>query len=455
MERTKIGFISILGLLFWVNAVLADDVAVTVYNDNLGVVHERRTLEFSKGTGKLSFIDVPSLIDATSVGFEMTDKDKAVSILEQNYAYDLVSPDKIYDKYIDMDIDLIDKTGKIFNGTLLSYSGGAVVLKEKSGKIEIVRMEEITNTNFPALPEGLISRPTLFWLYKSDFTGKAECDVSYQTSGLKWTAEYVGILSEDEKWLDWNGWASIENNCGATFKEAKLKLVAGSINRASEIYIRGGRNVDMLMAAKAPMADESFEEKSFFEYHLYTLPRPATIANNEIKQISLFNPSQTGVEKEYTYEPENDPQNVQVRLKFVNSKETGLGMPLPSGRVRIFKGDTDGSTILLGEDRIKHTPKDEKISLKIGNSFDIKAEQKVLNYERISDRVDENSIEITIRNHKKEDVIIILKKKIYGDWTIQQSNYQFSKQNANTAVFNIPVKSDGTTVVTMTIRNSR
>ena len=452
MERI-IKSIFIFGLFLSAGAVLADEVAVTIYNDNLGVVRERRTLEFSKGMGKLSFIDVPSLIDATSVGFEVADKGKAVSILEQNYAYDLVSPEKIYAKYIDKEIDLIDKTGKIFSGTLLSYSGGAVVLRDKSGKIEIVRMDEITNTNFPALPEGLISRPTLFWLYNSDFSGKAECDVSYQSSGLSWTAEYVGILSPDEKGLDWNGWASIGNNSGATFKDATLKLVAGDINRATQQIprtYRKGAVPEMAMAMDAG----GFEEKAFFEYHLYTLPRKATLANNEIKQISLFDPSKTTIEKELTYEPESDPQNVNVRLKFINSKAAGLGIPLPEGRVRIFKADDDGSMILLGEDRIKHTPKDEKISLDIGNAFDISAEQKVLNYERISDRVDENTVEIKLRNHKKDDVIIIVKKKIYGDWTIRDNNYQYTKEDANTAVFSIPVKADGESVVNMTIRTS-
>jgi hypothetical protein len=452
MERI-IRFIFILGLFLTSTAVLADEVAVTIYNDNLGVVREKRTLQFTKGMGRISFVDVPSLIDATSVGFEVLDKGKDVAILEQNYAYDLVSPEKIYAKYIDTDIDLIDKSGKIFSGALLSYSGGAVVLKDKSGKIEIVRMDEITNTNFPAMPEGLISRPTLFWLYTSDFSGPAECNVSYQSSGFNWTAEYVGILSPDEKSLDWNGWASIGNNSGATYKEATLKLVAGDINRATTPMPRGLKKgaMDMELA----MASGGFEEKAFFEYHLYTLPRKATLANNEIKQISLFDPSRTAVEKEFTYEPESDPQNVKVRLKFINSKASGLGIPLPEGRVRIFKADDDGSMILLGEDRIKHTPKDEKITLNIGNAFDISAEQKVLNYERISDRVDENTVEIKVRNHKKDGVTIIVKKKIYGDWTIRDTNYQFVKEDANTAVFSIPVAADGESTINFTIRTSR
>ncbi len=432
---------------------IADDIAVTVYNSNLGVVRETRQLDFKKGTGKLSFVDVPSLIDPTSVGFELKDKNKSATILEQNYAYDLVSPDKIYSKYIDKDIELINKDGKIFNGTLLSYSGAAVVLKEKSGQIQIIRLDEIINTNFPDLPEGLITRPTLFWLYNSDFDGPAACDVSYQTSGMNWTAEYVGILSEDDNLLDLTGWSSITNNSGATFKDATLKLVAGDIHRAQEPR-RGGMYPDemQLMAKGAPSA--GFEEKQFFEYHLYTLPRKATLADNEIKQISLFDPSRVKVDKEFYFEPESNSEQVKVVLKFVNSKEEGLGIPLPEGRTRIFKADTDGSMILLGEDRIKHTPRDEKVELNIGYAFDISAKEKVLNYEKISDRVEERTYEISLRNHKKEDVTITVKKRLNGDWTILKSNLPFTKEDAATATFSVQVKAGTETLLNYQVRTT-
>jgi hypothetical protein len=434
--------------------VSADDVAVTVYNGNLGVVREMRTLEFTKGNGKLSFIDVPSQIDPTSVGFEVKDKTGSVAILEQNYAYDLVSAEKIYGKYIDKEIELIDKSGKVYGGILLSYSGGAVVLKDKSEKIQILRLDEIINTNFPDLPEGLITRPTLFWLYNSNFTGKAACDVSYQTAGLNWTAEYVGILSDDEKNIDLTGWSSITNNSGATFKEATLKLVAGDINRIQEPRMqRLYKGAEMALDASATGA--GFEEKEFFEYHLYTLPRRATLADNEIKQISLFDPSQSKVDKKYYFEPEINSEKVSVKLNFINSQEDGLGIPLPAGRARIFKADTDGSMILLGEDRIKHTPKDEKVQLNIGYAFDISAGQKVLNYERITDRVEERTFEISVRNHKKEDITVTVKKRLYGDWTISRNNFDYVKEDANTAVFTIPVKANDKALLNFTARTTQ
>jgi hypothetical protein len=430
----------------------ASDVSVTVYNTNLGVVHETRSLSFEKGTGRVSFIDVPTLIDPTSVGFEVVDKGKSVAILEQNYAYDLVSPDKVYSKYIDNNIDLFDKQGKMFSGTLLSFSGGAFVIRTPAENVQIVRADQVVNADFPKLPEGLITRPTLFWLYSSDFSGKADCRVSYQTGGLTWSAEYVGILSENEKNLDLTGWSSITNNSGATYKEATLKLIAGDIHRAPRPPAGPRMMTDYELAAKSAAG---FEEKEFFEYHLYTLPRRATISDNEIKQIALFEPASTTVEKEYYFQPEQNNTSVKVTVKFVNAKEKGLGIPLPAGRARIFKADSDGSMILLGEDSINHTPKDEEVKLTIGYAFDISAEENIKDYQKISSQVDESTIEIQLRNHKDEEITIIVEKKLYGDWSIRDSSFPYEKKDANTAVFKIPVKPNDKATLSFTVRTTR
>jgi len=445
-------FVILLATLLFFGVATADEVAVTIYNGNLGVVFENRQLEFEKGSGRISFIDVPSKIDATSVGFELVDKSKTVTILEQNYAYDLVSPDKIYLKYIDQSIDLFDIQGTIFSGRLLSYSGGAFVLQDESGKVQIVRSKQVVNSNFPILPEGLISRPTLFWLYYSDFSGKADCRVSYQTSGMSWTAEYVGILSEDETMLDLTGWSSINNNSGATYKDATLKLIAGDIHRAQK---KGRGTSDYIMKSMAVEAPSGFEEKEFFEYHLYTLPRKATLANNEIKQISLFEPATANIKKEYYFQPEINSKKVKVNIEFINSSESGLGMPLPAGRARVFKADTDGSMILLGEDRIDHTPKDEELKLTVGYAFDISAEETMTNYQKISNRVDEKTYRIELRNHKKEDITVTVEKSVYGDWEIINKDKEFKKKDANTIEFSVPVSAEDESTINFTVRTSR
>lgn len=442
-----------LGALAVASLSFASDVSVTVYNSNLGVVHETRSLEFDQGIGRVSFADVPSRIDPTSVGFDLIDRSGSVTILEQNYAYDLVSPEKIYSKYIDNRIDIFDKEGNAFSGRLLSFAGGSFVIQNDNGRIRIVRTEQVTNADFPELPEGLITRPTLFWLYSSTFAGRADCEVSYQTGGLSWSAEYVGILSEDEKRLHLTGWSSIQNNSGATYKDASLKLVAGDIHRAAPPSGRGRFEMADLSMAKAPSA--AFEEKEFFEYHLYTLPRKATLADNEIKQIALFDPATTEVTKEYYYEPDKNRQDVRVAIRFENADDKGLGLPLPKGRARVFKADTDGSMILLGEDRIDHTPRNEEIKMTVGYAFDLAAEYQVIDFTKISSRVEENTHEIKLRNHKEEDVIVIVEKIIGGDWEIIETTHEFEKKKANTIEFRLPVRADGETTLVFKVRTKR
>jgi hypothetical protein len=417
-------------------ALLADEIAVTIYNSNLGVISETRALQFEKGVHRLAFRDVPSQIDASSVRFDIEGPGRKAAILEQNYAFDLVSPEQMYNKYIDKEIELIDKEGRLYSGTLLAYSSGAVTLREKSGRVKIVQLVNVTEVNFPSLPEGLITRPTLFWLYTSDFDGQLDCRVGYQTTGMTWTAEYVGVLGSDEKKLDLSGWSSINNTSGKTYTDATLKLVAGDIHRARA---EPPRELMKTFAAAGEAMAKGFEEKAFFEYHLYTLPRKATLADKEMKQISLFEPAETTVEKVFIYKPERNPKNVEVALKFQNSAQTGLGLPLPAGRVRLFKADDDGSLILLGEDWIEHTPKDEELNLKVGYAFDIAAEERLMDQTRISKQVEERDYEIELRNRKEQAITVEVEKKLYGFWEVVEANFSYTKKDANTLLFEIPV----------------
>ncbi len=446
---TKTGLI-LLAVVASAGIVSADELAVTVYNSNLGVVSETRQLEFSKGMGKLAFRDVPSLIDAASVRFELVKPGHKVDILDQNYAYDLISPGKLYARYLDSQIELVDKQGGLYSGKLLAQVANSVTLMDESGKVKVISLDEMVQTNFPELPEGLIARPTLFWNYLSDYSGKLDCRVGYQTVGLNWDAEYVGLLDAKETNLDLSGWASIDNNSGKTYRDAKLKLIAGEINRVQPT--RKGMDEDMsIRVMGSPMA-AGFEEKRFFEYHMYTLPRTATLADNENKQISLFEPASTTVKKVYYYRPERSATDVQVVVEFVNSTQTGLGMPLPAGRVRLFKADSDGSLILLGEDQIDHTPKDEKMSLTVGTAFDIKGEETLVNQTQVSKKVEDREFNLELRNRKAEDVTIKIEKVLWGFWEITQSTHEYKKKDANTITFEVPVKADSTANVKYTVR---
>ncbi|MDF1543473.1 MAG: DUF4139 domain-containing protein [bacterium] len=434
-------------------SISAEEISVTVYNSDLGVITESRKLEFEKGINQVPFTDVPSRIDPNSVRFKLVGPDQ-ISILEQNYVYDLVHPNKMYQKYLDKEIELFDMDGKLYTGTLLASSqagNGTVTLQEKSGRVKIILMQNIAEVSFPSLPEGLITRPTLFWKYSSPVSGARDCEVSYQTTGLNWSAEYVGILDQSETSLDLSGWAAISNNSGKRYNDAVLKLVAGDINRAQQPR---GRQPMKMYAADAAM-ESGFQEKEFFEYHLYTLPRAATLADQEIKQISLFDPATSAVSKKFIYRPDNNADQVEVGLSFTNSTKSGLGKPLPAGRVRIFQSDSDGSLILLGEDNISHTPKDEEVDLKVGYAFDISAEHKLLKQTRVSAQIEDYDYEIELRNHKKENVVVAVEKQLYGSWEISGSNFEYERKNANLVRFDIPVPADGVAVLQFKVRVTR
>ena len=431
-------------------SIIADDVSLTVYNSNLGVVLEKRNLTFEKGTGRIGFTDVPTQIDATSVTFELADPKKSVDILEQNYAYDLVSPDKIYSKFIDHTIDIITEKGDLFSGVLLSYSGGYLVIKQADGKIRSILTGSVRDVTFPELPEGLITRPTLFWKYNSDFTGDAVAKVGYQTTGIDWHAEYVGILSDDEKNLDLTGWVSIDNKSGKSYQDAILKVVAGDINRVQQTDNYQNMRV-YEMAKAAPMAT-GFQEKAFFEYHLYTLPRKATVANNEIKQIAMFEPATATVEKELRYNANQGSDKVKITIKMKNSKEVGLGMPLPAGRVRVFKADTDESLILLGEDQIDHTPRNEEVKINIGDAFDVVGETTEVSRRRISDKVNEFDYRIEVRNQKDEPARVIVEKSFGGFWEITTSSVDYTKKSSQTVEWTLDVPAEGKGVIDVTLR---
>ena len=433
--------------------IMAEDIAVTVYNSDLGVVSESRQLSFKNGINDLKFTDVPARIDPNSVRFKLIGNEK-INILEQNYVYDLVNPAKLYQKYLDQEIELFDKDGKLYTGTLLSsaLSGTpTVTLQEKSGRVKMILMQNISEVSFPSLPEGLITKPTLIWKYSSPVSGDRNCEVSYQTSGMNWSAEYVGVLDKGEKQLGLSGWAAIDNNSGKRYENARLKLVAGDINRATQPR---GRGPMKMYAAESPM-DGGFEEKEFFEYHLYTLPRKATLADQEMKQVSLFDPASSEVSKVFNYYPDQNPDQVEVGLRFMNSQSTGLGMPLPAGRVRVFQADDDGSLILLGEDQIKHTPRDEEMNLKVGYAFDISAEHKVLKQTRISNQIEEFDYQIDLRNHKKQNVTVTVEKKLYGSWELIDPSFKSERKDANTLRFDLVVPADGTATVSFKVRVAR
>ncbi len=426
-----------------------NNVRVTVYNDNLALVHEVREIDLPKPSGVCSFRDVAAQIDPTSVHFKSLSNATGVRVLEQNYEYDLVSAEKILERYLDQKISLTTKQGSPVNGRLLSAQGN-VVLQAEDGSIKILNHSEIVATDLPKLPAGLITRPTLVWNVENNGPAKQRVEVSYLTTGMSWHAEYVGVLDANDRNMSLSGWVSIDNQCGATFPEAKLLLVAGDIHRAQAPQ-PDYPQVEMMALA---MEDtRQFEEKEFFEYHLYTLNRSATLKDRQVKQVELIPAASTPVKKEFTYNGSLDPKKVKVTVAFKNSKENGLGLALPGGKVRLYKPEGEAQ-ILVGEDNLEHTPRDEEVRLNVGDAFDIVGERTPLETRQLGERSSEESVKIEIRNHKSEAVVVNVIENFWGDWSVRKQTLAHTKKDATTAEWRLSVPANGKAEVQYTVFRS-
>jgi hypothetical protein len=463
--RTRIKWSGVLiTLLFAGQGIMAQEKAdalaaatagiqLTVYNSNLAVVKERRNMTLPKGLGAIRFTDVATQIDATSVHFESLSDPEGTSVLEQNYEYDLVNPTKLLDKYIDAEVSLFTKDGGVYAGALLSQSEGRIVLRDSDGKLQVVTGgENLLRVELISLPEGLITRPTLVWETHSASGGEQLCQVTYMTGGINWKADYVMVVDDKDARVDVTGWVTLDNQSGATYKEAKLKLIAGDVNRVQEQPVRG-----MMMKAQPQVAElafdaAGFEEKAFFEYHLYTLQRPTTIRQAQTKQVELLAAHDVPAKKVFIYNGSTNGKKVEVKMEFKNSKENNMGMALPKGKVRAFKADSDGSLEFLGEDLIDHTPKDEELRILLGNAFDIVGERTQTEQKQVTPRVNEQSWKIELRNHKTEPVTIKVVEPQWGDWKVTKSSNEYRKKDAQTLEFDLNVPADGTGEITYTVQ---
>jgi len=424
-------------------------VSITVYNRDLGLVKDVRDVEVERGRTELSFTEVASRIDPTSVRFSIAGG--GAEVLEQNYEYDLISTTKLLDKALDHRVEVYTEEDRFFDGILLAADHESLVLREAAGGVNVVGREQVVHVSLPDLVEGLVMRPTLRWLLDVAASGERTVEIDYLTSGIQWHAEYVGVVDDDDRELDFSGWVSIDNQSGAAYPEAELKLVAGEVRRLQpERPVPRAAFAEMVDAAKV-----GFQEEAFFEYHLYTLPRPTTIRDRQTKQITLFPATETRVTKVFRYDGARDPRSVRVELQLKNDRDSGLGMALPAGTVRMYKRDRGGSLQFIGEDRIRHTPRDEQVDLYIGNAFDIVAERKVLESRRITDRVREESYEISVRNHKEEAADVVLVEHLRGDSRILDSSHAYEEKDAFTVEFPVNVGAGQEIKVTLTVRTGR
>ena len=427
--------------------VAGRDVAVTVYNENLGVVKDRRKFTVARGLSEVEFTDVASSIDPTSVHLRPLGKSE-VEIVSQDYRYDLVSTDKLLEKYVDQPIDAATKDGQVKHGSLLSFDPSSLVIQDTGGGLTLLNRAEVRQVGLKELPKGLITRPTLVWRLRAEEGGARDLEVSYMTGGMNWHAEYVAVVEENGSSLDLQGWASVENHSGATYENAKLKLVAGTIHRAPTD--RPVPYADGIRAMKFETVQ--LQERGFAEYHLYELPERATVANNEVKQLGLMHASGVRSARKFSYDGAVDGNQVQVRVEFQNDAASGMGMPLPGGVVRVFQRDTDGSLELVGEDRIQHTPKGQTVRVVVGSAFDIAAERKQTDLRQIAKGVAETSYEITLTNHRKDAVDVTVIEHAEGQWEIVKSSVPHKKKDSRTFEFAIRCEPEQLVTIAYTVR---
>ena len=400
---------------------------VTIYNTNLGVVKEYRAIYLPAGRNNVLWDGVAPRIDTTSVRLKAVDSEiEVVKPNKPNIQYDVVRRDKILKKHIDKDIVAYLTYGdkkEMIEGTLLSYSGDQLVIRDKAGMIQII---DSNNLVLPELPEGVIM--SLAWILNVTESRNHTLELSYITSGMTWDADYVAVTNRNDTKLDLNGWVTVTNNAGTTFKDAALKLVAG--------------------------------DKALF------IQRRTTLKNNEQKQISLLEVTDVAVEKEYVYDDiprwwwygsdwsDTSEKKVDVMLNFNNSEENNLGIPLLEGTVRVFEEDREGKLQFIGENSIDHTPKDETISLFIGQAFDIVGERTQMDFNKSANwYVYEWAV--NLRNHKDADIVVTVVERTSGDWEITDENYGHTKVSNNEIEWLVPVKANSENTLTYTIRYKR
>jgi hypothetical protein len=473
------------------NAGERTSVDLTIYNQNLSLIREERTFSLVRGFSSVVVPDIPSTIDGTSVHFMSLTAPDAVRVLEQNYQYDLVHQAKLLERYIGKQVEFVrldPSTNKEYSvfGKLLStgyiqqpgygpgiyqYAGIGGMVAEINGKIELNPAGRLV---LPSLPDGLVLKPQLEWLVSNTREGSHRSEISYLAGGLSWTCNYVALLDKSDASLDLTGWVTLANNSGTSFRNAGLKLVAGDVNVVQNVL--GGA----MKAARSEVAMDAaavqFTQTNLFEFKLYALQRRTDVGNNETKQIELTSGHGVSSKKVFIYDgladqwrswyrnysyrsqgsfgQQSNPK-VGVFVTFRNEEKAGLGMPLPKGKVRVYKRDEDGKEQFIGEDEIDHTPKDEEIRLYLGNAFDLVGERAQKDFKTYANgHIVEETIEVKVRNHKDEaaNVQVYEHPWRWSQWEIIASNTDWIKVDQTTLRFPVTVGKDGEKVVRYTIR---
>jgi hypothetical protein len=439
------------------------DLSITVYNSNLALVRDVRQVHLRAGVFPLHFEDVAASINPATVHLRSLNDPTKLTVLEQNYEYDLLDPQKLLQKYVGREVTLV-RVEQEASSTKYTETK-ATLLSDNNGPVWKIGNEIVTGMGsdsyrFPDLPDNLYSRPTLIWTLSNTGAESQRVEASYLTGNIRWNADYVLAVGRDEKSADLDGWVTLVNNSGAGYENAQLQLVAGQLNQVTpqRMYMEADKVANL--AAPAP----AMTQENFSEYHLYSVTRRTSIRDNESKQIDLLNGTNIPIEKTYVAQQQPYyfrtsqtmgnpvPQPVMVYYNFKNDQKSGLGMPLPAGTVRVYQADTKGNMQYAGEDAIGHTPKDESLRIHIGNAFDVVCERKQTEYKKLATNLYEMEYQITLRNHKDGPVTVDVREPVGGDWTVEDSNFPSTKLDSATIGFEIPVDKDATATLDYHVR---
>ena len=433
------------------------EVAVTIYNDSLALVKEVRGIAFQRGANSIALRDVSAKMRPETASLRALGGG-GLRLVEQNFDFDLLTPQKLLEKYVGRSVTVIKTNPATGAETrepaeVLATNGG-VVLKY-ADRIESGVPGRIA---YGSIPPNLRERPTLVVQLESAAAGRQNAELSYLTGGLSWRADYVAELAGDESKLDLAGWVTLTNQSGASYENARLQLVAGDVNRVRD-ELRTQQFAAKAMAA--PPAAEMAREQ-LFEYHLYSLARPTTILDNQTKQVALLSAAAVPVRKEYRLAGQDwyyrgaqsdlrRQHKVAVFVEFDN-KGGELGMPLPKGIVRVYKKDSRGNALFIGEDRIDHTAKNETVRLKLGDAFDVKASRKQTGFRKIADRVYESAFSIELSNAKDSAVTVKVVEPVPGDWEMVAESQKHAKGDAHSAVWLVQVPAQGKATLDYSVR---
>jgi len=436
-------------------------VAVTIYNENLALVKDRRTVKLDQGFNKLAFRGVSAQMRPETAMLRNIMQTTGLQVIEQNFDFDLLTPQKLLEKYVGKSIRVATMnpaTGveKVETAKVLSTNNGTVL--QIGDRIEINPTGRLI---FDGVPANLRDKPTLVTQLNNSGPSPQDVELSYLTGGLSWKADYVAELNADDNQIDLLGWVTLNNQSGTTYKKAKMQLVAGDVNRVRQEY-RKAMRAPMAAMAEADMA-APMQEESLFEYHLYTLGRPTTIADKQTKQVSLMSAAGVPVSKQFllqgndyyyrsSYGDIGQKMKIGVFVELNNKEESGMGMPLPKGVIRVYKKDKAGNAQFIGEDRIDHTPKNETIKLKLGEAFDITADKKQTAFRKRSSTDQyhysfESAYEIKLKNAKDEPVTVTVREPIPGDWEVLKETHPHEKVAAGTAEWKIEVPAEGSSIL--------